>query len=120
MAWVFWTGAVGAERNLSIYPAAQCAASWAGYSDYGQASAHLDHNPQDIYRASAFRLVALRLATATAEEIDRHIAEQRPLMVSMLDGVFYRSGRTSQKVFDRLTETCARFGAQHPETRDLI
>ena len=119
IAWVVSIGAVWAEQNVSIYPAAQCAAFWAGYADYARASAHLEKNPGDDARADAFRAVALRLATASPEEIDRHIAEQRPLMVSMLDGVIRRGDGVSRRVFERLTKTCETFAATHPETQAL-
>ena len=108
-----------AERNVSLYPAAQCAAFWLGFSDYARASAHLDLNPDDVARAHAFVQVALRLGTATQDEIEDHIRTQRRLMVSLLDGVIYRSDDVSQRVFERLTETCKNFGRAQPETREL-
>ncbi|MEO1363067.1 MAG: hypothetical protein AAFU86_04735 [Pseudomonadota bacterium] len=87
---------------------------------FARAPARLDHLLADVNRANAFRDVALRLATAAPDEIDRYVTEQRPLMVSMLDALIYNRSHTSRDVFERLIETCKTFGAQHAETRDLI
>ncbi|MEL7260317.1 MAG: hypothetical protein AAGK69_02995 [Pseudomonadota bacterium] len=109
-----------AERNPSIYPAAQCAAFWLGYADYARASAYLDFDPTDLGRANAFRAVALRLATATPAEIETYVDTQRPLMASLMEAVIYTRSRSAQTVFERLTTTCKTFGAAHVETRDLM
>jgi hypothetical protein len=108
-----------AERNLSIYPAAQCAAFWLGYDDYAHLSAYLDADPTDAVRAAAYRDVAYRLATAERADIDTYIADQRPLMRNMMEAVIYGSDGPSRDVFERLTKTCKDFGQDHPETRDL-
>ena len=80
-----------AERNLSIYPRAQCAAFWLGYADYAHVSAYLDVDPRDQVRADAYRTVAYRLATAPRADIDAYVATQRPLMETMMDAVIYSS-----------------------------
>ena len=49
---VLGVGAAQADRDLSIYPAAQCAALWLGYSDYAARSHYLSVDPTDATRAA--------------------------------------------------------------------
>ena len=108
----------GAATEDPLYPAAQCAALWLGHADYARVSAYLDSDPWHSKAAAAFRSIALRLGGSEAE-VDAHIATQRPLMVSLLDGYIYGGDRQSREVFERLSTTCQDFADRHPETRDL-
>lgn len=119
MALAFSASGALAERNLSIYPAAQCAAFWLGYGDYARASTHLAVDPMDETRAAAFRTIAYRLNTAERAEIDAYIDAERPRMASLMEAVIYVSDGPSRDVFERLTKTCEDFGQDQPEIRKL-
>ena len=116
---VLGVGAAQADRDLSIYPAAQCAALWLGYSDYAARSHYLSVDPTDATRAAAFRAVALRLGTSPRDRIDAYIADQRPLMETMVEAMIFGRDRQSADVFEALGETCKSFAKDHPETRKL-
>jgi len=116
---VLGVGAAQASRDPSLYPAAQCAAFWLGYSDYAARSLYLEVDPTDATRAAAFRAVALRLGTVPRAEIDRYIAVQRPLMDLLVEAMIFGRDRQSADVFEALGETCQSFAKDHPETRKL-
>ncbi len=116
-AWGLSASIAWANNNPSLYPAAQCAAFWLGFTDYARISAYLDVDPTDKTRAEAFRAVALRLGTATPDTINGYIAEQRPLMAATMEAMIYGQNRAARDMFERLTERCSAFGAEHPETR---
>ncbi|MCR8826400.1 hypothetical protein [Pseudosulfitobacter koreensis] len=113
------TDAAGAASDPSLYPAAQCAALWLGYSDYAARSLYLEVDPTDAARAAAFRAVAIRLGTSSRAEIDIYIAEQRPLMELLVEAMIFGRDRQSADVFEALGETCQSFAKDHPETRKL-
>lgn len=110
--------ASGAAAEDPLYPAAQCSAFWLGYADYAKVSAYLDPDPAAAQAAAAFRSVARRMS-GTDAEIDDFIAEQRPLMVLMMEGYIYGGDRQSREMFERLAGICQDFAKRHPETRDL-
>ncbi|WP_299965348.1 hypothetical protein [uncultured Roseobacter sp.] len=106
-----------AASDEPLYPAAQCAAFWFGYADYAQWSKFLDGQPDDVELAQAFRAVALRLGDQT--EVDRFIAQQRPLMALLMEATIYAQDRQSREVFETLSETCEDYGAAQPELQEL-
>lgn len=106
-------------RDPALYPAAQCAALWYGFDDYAQLSAFLDRTESDLARAEAFRAVAYRLDGGETGRVDAFIAQQRRLMVSMIDAMIYGGDEPSRDIFRRLTQTCESFAGQHPETQGL-
>ncbi|UOA27700.1 hypothetical protein [Pseudosulfitobacter sp. DSM 107133] len=116
---VLGVGAAQADRDLSIHPAAQCAALWLGYSDCAANSPYLAVDPADADRAAAFRAVALRLGTSPRAQIDHFIALQRPLMEKLVEAMIFGRDRQSTDVFEALDETCKSFAKDHPETRKL-
>ncbi|MEO9573989.1 MAG: hypothetical protein ABJ263_14825 [Tateyamaria sp.] len=119
LALLVWPLQLCAEQHAQSQTAAQCAGFWLGYHDYGQLSAYLEVNPADIERANAFRAVAIRIGSASPTEIDTFIAKQRSHTISLMDAVVYRRDRSSQRVFEDLTETCETLAKMHPETSAL-
>lgn len=111
--------ALWAATDTQTRAAAQCAGFWLGYHDYGRISAYLDADAADIARANAFRAVAMRLGTSSPGDIDAFIAHQRGQMILLMDAVVYQRDRSSQRVFEDLSETCDRLAGLHPETRSL-
>jgi hypothetical protein len=107
-----------AADDPALYPAAQCAALWFGWDDLARASTLLDRTVGDLARAEAFRSVAHRLTTASEASIDAFIADQRRLMMQMIDEGLYGGGE-SRDVMERLLQTCEDFGAIQPETAGL-
>ncbi len=103
----------------AIYPAAQCAAFWDGFGDAAESLRFLDADPGVAARADAFRAVAYRLSGGKKADIDRKIAEQRPLMALLVEAYVLDADRQSRDIFQRLSQTCEAFGAQQPEIRDL-
>ncbi|SFP06251.1 hypothetical protein [Tranquillimonas alkanivorans] len=101
-----------AQEDEALYPAAQCAALWLGFSDYIGGTAEAD-------LGRAFRDVAVRLS-GDAARVDAFIAEQRPLMSLMIDAHVWEQDEDSRDIFERLAQTCEAFGARHPETRALL
>lgn len=104
-----------AADDPALYPAAQCAALWFGWDDLARASTLLDRTAGDLARAEAFRRVAYRLTTASAASVDAFIADQRGLMMQMIDEGMYGSGE-SRSLMERLLQTCDDYGATQPET----
>ena len=107
-----------AADDPALYPAAQCAALWFGWDDLARASTLLDRTPGDLARAEAFRGVAHRLTSASAASVDAFIADQRGLMMQMIDEGLYGGGE-SRDLMERLLQTCQDFGATQPETAGL-
>ena len=87
------------------YPAAQCAAFWLGWDDYATRSALMDRTPGDLDRAERFRAEAHRLTLDTPAAIDAFIAQQRPLMMRLIDEAIYAPGE-SRSLMERLLQTC--------------
>ena len=108
-----------APDSGALYPAAQCAALWYGFDDYAARSAFVDRVEGDLERADAFRAVAYRLDGGRTARVDDYVATQRPLMLSMIDAMIYGGDRQSRDLFRRLTQTCDRLAAAHPETEAL-
>lgn len=73
--------------------------------------------PGDLARAEAFRQVAHRLTTVGSASVDAFIAEQRGLMMQMIDEGLYSDG-PGRRLMERLLQTCGDFGATQPETAD--
>ncbi len=119
LALLAWPLQLGAAQHTLSNDAAQCAGFWLGYHDYGQLSAYLKASPADIERANAFRAVSIRIGSASPTEIDTFIANQRSHTISLMDAVIYRRDRSSQRVFEDLTETCEALAKMHPETSAL-
>ena len=107
-----------AADDPALYPAAQCAALWFGWDDLARASTLLDRTPGDLARAETFRSVAHRLTTASAASVDAFIADQRGLMMQMIDEGLYGGGE-SRDLMERLLQTCQDFSATQPETARL-
>lgn len=107
-----------AADDPALYPAAQCAALWFGWDDLARPSTLLDRTPGDLARAQAFRSVALRLTTTGAASVDAFIADQRGLMMQMIDDGLYGAGE-SRSLMERLLQTCEAYGATQPETAPL-
>lgn len=109
---------LSAQTDPALYPAAQCAAFWFGWDDHARRSALLDRTPGDLERAGAFRLVAHRLSSGPAAGIDAFIADQRGLMMQMIEeGIF--GADDSRGLMERLMQTCADFAETQPETAGL-
>ena len=107
--------APAASADPAPYPAAQCAAFWFGWDDLARASTLLDRTPGDLTRAEAFRSAAHRLTTASPASVDAFIADERGLMMQMIDEGLYGAGE-SRDLMERLLQTCEDFGATQPET----
>jgi hypothetical protein len=107
-----------AANDPALYPAAQCSALWFGWDDLARASTLFDRTPGDLARAEAFRSVAHRLTTTSAASVDAFIADQRGLMMQMIDEGLYGAGE-SRDLMERLLQTCEDFGATQPETARL-
>ncbi len=99
----------------ALYPAAQCAAFWFGWDDFARRSTLLDPTPGDPARAEAFARVAHRLTTGSPEAVDAFIADQRGMMMQMIDEATCGAGE-SRSLMERLMQTCEDFGATQPET----
>ena len=104
-----------AADDPALYPAAQCAALWFGWDDLARGSTLLDRTPGDLARAEAFRRIAFRLTTTGTASVDVFIADQRGLMMQMIDEGLYGGGE-SRDLMERLLQTCEDFGAMQPET----
>lgn len=104
-----------AAHDPAPYPSAQCAALWFGWDDLARVSTLLDRSPGDLARAEAFRRVAYRLTSASAASVDDFIADQRGLMMQMIDEGMYGSGE-SRSLMEQLLQTCDDYGATQPET----
>lgn len=107
-----------ADETLPPYPAAQCAAFWFGWDDYARRSALLDPMPGDLARAEAYARAARRLSAGGPSQVDAFIAEQRGLMLRMIDEAMVGPG-ANRSLMERLMETCDDFAATQPETADL-
>jgi hypothetical protein len=107
-----------AATDPALYPAAQCAAFWFGWDDHAHRSTLLDPTPGDLARAEAFARVTRSLTTGTPQAVDAFIADQRGLMMQMIDDAMYGAGE-SRSLMERLMQTCADFGATRPETAGL-
>jgi hypothetical protein len=102
----------------ALYPAAKCAAFWFGWDDYARRSTLLDRTPGDLARAEAFARVARRMTAGDPQVVDAFIADQRGLMMQMIDEGLYGGGE-SRDLMERLLQTCQDFGATQPETAGL-
>lgn len=104
-----------ASDDPALYPAAQCAAFWLGFSDYAKRSPFLDYDPDDVNRSETFRDIALHLSPDRAAEIDARIASERPAMALLAEAVIYGGDAQSRTVFEKLTGRCERFADGYPE-----
>ena len=111
-------GGARAAEDPAIYPAAQCAAFWLGFSDYAQRSAFLDYDPDDLTHSQMFRDIAVNLSPSRTDEIDAKISSERTAMALLVEAMIYGGDEQSRDVVERLTATCDRFAADHPNLTD--
>ncbi len=107
-----------AAPDEALYPAAQCAALWLGFSEYAKRSPFLDYNPDDLKRSDVFRRIALSLSPDRQPLIDQTIATERAAMALLVEAMIYGGDAQSRDVFERLTQRCEDFAAQYPEISD--
>lgn len=114
-ALAFGAADVSAAEDPAIYPGAQCAAFWYGFSDFTQLTPFMTVNPRDVAQAETFREIALRLAPDRRSEIEQTIAEQRPQMALLAEAMIYGDDTQSMEIFQNLAETCERFAAENAD-----
>ena len=112
---VFGAAGTHAADDSAIYPGAQCAAFWYGFSDFTHLTPFMTVNPRDIEQAESFREIAFRLAPDRRSEIEQTIAEQRPQMALLAEAMIYGDDAQSMEIFQNLAETCERFAAENAD-----
>ncbi len=108
------------SATAQTYPsAAQCSAFWLGRADYAAATTNLDGEEEARALGYAFQAAAVRMSEDSAA-IKKSIADQRPLMLLLLDAFIYENDKQSREISERLTDGCGALASQLPETRDLM
>ena len=109
--------ALSATAENALSPAGDCAAFWLGYADYAHQSAYLDSAAEAAARQDAhrFRAVAIRLNGGDRASVDAHIAAHRHAMALMAEAFIYGGDKASQKIFERMAETCTLLAIGQPE-----
>ena len=96
-----------AAAGVPAYPPSQCAAFWHGFADVLG-----DHGERAL--AEGFLTVAERVEGAGAAA---KVAEQRPLMATLVDAYVHDQDDQSRDLMDRLIAGCGELAADFPETQ---